>query len=420
VEGHRTSVDHRAIGDSTAAIQPGEAGGRVARAAGGLPLDRTVTAAAVATGLMALGEQLWRRFLPKYLEALGAPVVAIGVYGSTNDLLDALYQYPGGWLGDRYGCRRALLVLVVVAAVGYAIMAVASAWPLVLAGLVFAIAWSSMANPSLFAMIGDALPRERRAFGFAVQSILKRVPIAVAPTLGGLLIAAYGVERGVRLGLVSAIGLAGLTFVVLRSVRLTPPAPMPATNLRGVWAGLPMPLRHLLLSDVFIRICEGMVDVFLVLFALNVVGISAPEFGLLIAVQMTTSILCYLPAARLADRVGRKPFVIATFLAFALFPLTVVAARSFTGLVLAFVVAGLREVGEPARKAFIVDLVPPNARGRSIGVYYLARSLAITPAATVGGLLWGRSPALPFVVAGAIGLVGTMLFALTVEERDAA
>ena len=56
--------------------------------------------------LMALGENFWRRFIPKYLEALGAPVVAIGAYGSTEDLLDGLYQYPGGWVGDRQGARR--------------------------------------------------------------------------------------------------------------------------------------------------------------------------------------------------------------------------------------------------------------------------------------------------------------------------
>lgn len=43
---------------------------------------------------MALGENLWRRFIFTYLEALGAPVVAIGAYGSTEDLLDGPYQYP--------------------------------------------------------------------------------------------------------------------------------------------------------------------------------------------------------------------------------------------------------------------------------------------------------------------------------------
>jgi MFS family permease len=191
------------------------------------------------------------------------------------------------------------------------------------------------------------------------------------------------------------------------------------TGLTGVWRSFPLPLRRLLLSDIFIRTCEGLVDVFLVLYALNVVGIGAPEFGVLIAVQVTTSILCYLPAARLADRLGRKPFVVATFLAFSLFPLAVIAAQSFTGLLAAFVVGGLREIGEPARKALIVDLVSPGARARGVGLYYLVRSLAVAPAATVGGLLWKTSPAVPFVLASGVGLVGTLIFALTVQEEQA-
>src|SRR5205823_6936834 len=133
------------------------------------------------------------------------------------------------------------------------------------------------------------------------------------------------------------------------------------------------------------------------------------------AVQMTTAILAYFPAARLADRTGRKPFVITTFLAFALFPVAVVSAHSFAWLVAAFVVGGLRELGEPARKALIIDLAAPALRARSVGLYYLIRSLTIAPAAFVGGLLWEVAPALPFWMAGLIGLVGVLVFAMTVE-----
>jgi MFS family permease len=163
-----------------------------------------------------------------------------------------------------------------------------------------------------------------------------------------------------------------------------------------------------------------MVDVFLVLYAINVVGISAPQFGVLVAVQMVTSIVSYFPAARFADRTGRKPFVIATFLAFSLFPLTIVLSTSFAWLVLAFVVGGLRELGEPARKALIVNFAQPKLRARSIGLYYLIRSVAIAPAAFVGGLLWKIAPAVPFHVAAGIGLVGTAAFALTIDDEHAA
>ncbi len=392
---------------------------RLARVSAMLGLERNIVAVSAAMFLMGLGEELWKRFVPKYLEALGAPVAAIGLYGTARDFLDGVYQYPGGWVADHYGRRRALLLFVSLAAVGYAIYWLAPSWPFLFAGLVFVMAWQSLASPTLFAVVGDALPRERRAMGFTVQSILRRVPIVVAPTIGGLAIAAYGVTQGVRWGLVATVVLAAVTFIVVRRVSIplvVQPAP---TNILGVYRALPTTFRRLLASDVFIRTSEGLVDVFLVLYATNVVGVSAPQFGALVAVQMVTSILVYIPAARIADRIGRKPFVVATFIAFSLFPIAVVTATSFATLVIAFIVGGLREIGEPARKALIVDLAKPHLRARSVGLYYLIRSLAITPAAFIGALLWQIAPSTPFFVAGAIGLAGTALFWLTVDEERA-
>ena len=79
----------------------------------------------------------------------------------------------------------------------------------------------------------------------------------------------------------------------------------------------------------------------------------------------------------------------------------------------------LREIGEPSRKAMIVDFAEPHLRARSVGLYYLVRSMSITPAALTGALLWQLTPQTPFVMAGVIGLVGTVVFALTVDERYA-
>ena len=400
------------------AVAPARSG-RLGRVRSLLALERNTLAVVVAMFLMALGENLWRRFLPKYLEALGAPIVAIGAYGSVEDALDGLYQYPGGWASDRYGRRHALLLFVTMAAIGYVVIAAAPAWPVVFVGLLFIMSWTSMASPTLFAVVGDALPAGRRSVGFSVQAILRRVPILVAPALGGAVIAAVGIRAGVRAGLMTSVMLALVTLAVVRRMRLDRPAVPAPADIRVVWRSLPGPLRRLLVSDICIRTCDAMVDVFLVLYAVNVVGISAPVFGSLIGVQMATVILCSLPAAHLADRLGRKPFVIATFVAFACFPLAVVAAHSLAGLVAAFVVGGLREIGEPARKALILDLVRPDVRARGVGLYYLLRSLAIAPAATVGGLLWKVSPTVPFLMAGAIGGVGVLLFILTVDERHA-
>ena len=377
-----------------------------------LALNRNTGAVAAAGLLMSLGEELWKRFLPKYLESFGAPLLVIGAYGSTRDLFDGLAQYPGGWISDRYGRRNGLMVFVGIALVGYALLALGTAWPQVFAGMILVLAWSSMASPTVFAVIGDALPPDRRAMGFSVQSILRRIPIVVAPLIGGLLIASMGMQAGVRAGLVVTIVLALTTLMIVSRVRLTLPPMAGGVTIVGLWQTLPEPLRRLLLADILVRTCEALVDVFLVIYALDIVGIGAPQYGVLVSIQVTTSILCYLLAARLADRIGRGPLVIATFLAFAVFPVAVVLATSFAGLVAAFVIGGLREIGEPARKALIVDLARSDLRARSVGLYYLVRSLCIAPAAFVGGVLWRTRPELPFWLAGLFGLLGTAAFAL--------
>ncbi|MFL5546267.1 MAG: MFS transporter [Gemmatimonadales bacterium] len=384
-----------------------------------LGLNRNTASVAGAGLLMALGEELWKRFLPKYLETSGAPLLVVGAYGSTRDLLDGLAQYPGGWISDRYGRRMGLQIFISLAIVGYALLAVGRSWPAIFAGTLLALAWTSMASPTVFAVIGDALPPARRAMGFSVQSILRRIPIAVAPVLGGMMIAGRGVMGGVRLGLVITIGLAVATLIVVSQVRLELPFQSRSLSMREVWHSLPQSLRRLLLSDILVRTCEALVDVFLVIYALDVVQIRATQYGLLVSVQMTTSILVYLPAARLADRIGRKPLVIATFVAFGVFPFAVISATSFAGLLGAFVLGGLREVGEPARKALIVDLARADLRARSVGLYYLVRSLSITPAAFLGGLLWQWSPAFPFLMASGFGLMGALVFAVTVDEATA-
>ena len=383
-----------------------------------LSLERNVSIASAAVFLLGLGEELWKKFLPKYLESLGATTLIVGFFGTAEDFFDAVYQYPGGWLADRLGRRRAFLVFVAIASVGYLVYLISPSWPFLFLGLALVMAWQSMASPAIFAVIGDALPRERRAMGFTLQSILKRVPIVIAPLAGGALIASLGVIKGIHTGLLITLVLAALTILLLSKVNITIQASR-TTGIVGVWRSFHSALKRLLVSDVIIRTCEGMTGVITILYVTNVLHFSVARYGTLIAIQMITSIIVYIPAGKIADRVGRKPFVIVTFLSFALFPLAVIAASSFTILVVAFIVGGLREIGEPSRKAMIVDFAQENVRARSVGLYYLVRSLSITPAAAIGGLLWRITPEVPFVVAGIIGLIGTLVFAVTVEERYA-
>src|SRR5437867_2557943 len=190
-----------------------------------LSLERNVAIASAAVFLLGFGEELWKKFLPKYLEALGASTPVIGLFGTAEDFFDAVYQYPGGWIADHLGRRRAFLIFIALSSAGYIVYLFSPWWPLLFVALALVMAWQSMASPAIFAVIGDSLPRERRAMGFTLQSILKRLPIVIAPIIGGILIAELGIFKGVHTGLVITFVLAGLTvWLVLKlNVTVAPP-----------------------------------------------------------------------------------------------------------------------------------------------------------------------------------------------------
>jgi MFS family permease len=133
-----------------------------------LGLSRNMVVLSLAIFCVGLGEELWARFLPKYLEALGASVLAIGAFGTLQDLLEGLYPYLGELLADRWGRKCALVLFNGLALVGYGLYLVSSSWLFIFVGLAFTMACSSLALPATFAVIGESLPPERRAMGFTV------------------------------------------------------------------------------------------------------------------------------------------------------------------------------------------------------------------------------------------------------------
>jgi MFS family permease len=385
-----------------------------------LGLESRAGALAAALFVYGFGEELWSRYLPEYLRFLGASALAVGAFGTLRDLLDAAYAYPGGVLTDRLGTRRSLLVFGALTAAGLCVYLI---WPTAAAvflGLLLVRSWPSLGLPATFALIGEDLPGGRRIVGFTAQAIVKRIPIVLAPPLGGLLLERFGIAGGMRVGFAVSLALSLGMLLQLRS-RLSRseerssatviPSPQRSPGGRGAKKLAPA-LRQLLIADCLVRLCEGLPDVFLVIWAIEVVKVSPAQFGLLTSGLMATAIVSYLPAAALAEKAEKKPFVLATYVFFSLFPLAVVFSRSFPALLAAYVVGGLREIGEPARKALIVDLSDPAARGRAVGLYYAIRGFAVAGAAAIGGALWTVRPALTFLVASALGVLGTAWTAL--------
>ena len=380
--------------------------------------------------LVGMGERIGERFIPKYIETLGAGIIIIGLYGGLQNLLGALWSLPGGILSDKLGTKRALLVFNIIAMIGYLIVILIPKWPAVLLAAIFFLAWSALSLPATMTMVSDLLPKSKRAMGVSMHSIVRRIPMGSGPVIGGALIAAYGVVNGVRL----AFGLAfvfGIVSIIIQQ-RMAPNEKKPyepidihrpGNSIRSLlWWEIKYSysitrkfdrkLKNLLVSDILIRFCEQIPYAFVILWVMDRLHKGALEFGWLTAIEMGTAMLLYIPVAYFSDKAERKPFVVITFCFFTLFPMLLYFSRTTEMLIVAFFIRGMKEFGEPTRKALIVDLSIPEAKGRTMGAYYLLRDTVVSIAAFGGGLLWKISPTVNLWTAFAFGVLGTIFFAI--------
>src|SRR5437870_6089195 len=271
-------------------------------------LKRNLVVLLVAIFVIGAGEELWMRFVPKYLQALGASVFLIGLYDALRTLLGAVYAYPGGVLVDLWGHRRAFLVFNLVSILGYTLVLLVPHWGAVIAGMFLFLSWSCFSLPATFSMVAAALEANRHSMGIGIQSVIKRLPIMIGASFGGLLIDRFGVIGGVRIALVISIVLSGATIFVQRCLRDEPKEKSAPAEPWNFWQSLRefnSPMRRLLLSDILIRFCERIPYAWVVIFAMDYIGVSAKEIGVLTAVEMLAAILCIIPASHYAVRYCR-------------------------------------------------------------------------------------------------------------------
>jgi MFS family permease len=370
--------------------------------------------------LVGMGERMAERFLPIYIMALGGGALMIGLLGGLQNLLGALYSFPGGYLADRIGPKRSLMIFNLMAMIGFVIVILFPSVYAVLVGAFFFLAWSAVSLPATMAIVARVLPSHKRTMGVSMHSLVRRIPMALGPLLGGLFISLWGEVQGVRLAFVTALVMAAVAAVLQQFMihddtdrSGSAHASAPEKNPFRLFRLMHSDLKNLLVSDILIRFCEQIPYAFAVVWAMKTIAspVSAVQFGVLTTVEMATSVLCYIPVAYWADKTAKKPFVVVTFVFFTIFPLVLLVSQSFWPLVFAFFIRGLKEFGEPTRKALIMDLAPAGREAAVFGLYYLIRDTIVSLAAFGGSLLWLVSPTLNFATAFLFGLAGTIWFA---------
>jgi len=422
---------------------------------------RDVLVLSVAMFAFSLGFQMTSRYLPRYMQVLGASGFVIGMFGTVGNVIGAVYPYPGGALSDRIGSRLSLTVFGLLSSLGFLFLLIAPTvgtitlagvtiepWFWIFVGLFLAQAWKSFGLGATFAIVKQSVPPSKLARGFASTEVFRRSAFLLGPLLAaGVLFAVADFQVGFQVVLAIAVVFA-VVATTAQHILYEPEDTAIGKSFEGVdeiaddLRNLPPELRPLLVADTLVRFANGMVYVFFVIVVTDFLQVGVqigslaldPDvfFGVLLAIEMAVALVSMPIAAKAAETIGLKPVVALGFSVYAIFPILLISAPANAAVVaFLFAYSGLRFAGLPAHKALIVGPAERDTGGRVAGSYYLIRNVVVIPSAAIGGAIYGGftvpltdiaypgNEVLAFGLATLVGLAGTLYFLTFGKEFEA-
>jgi MFS family permease len=163
----------------------------------------------------------------------------------------------------------------------------------------------------------------------------------------------------------------------------------------------------LMLSLAVVSLGFGILSPIMPKFAEQNLNMDAAQLGTTYSLFALSFALGMIPAGYLADRVGRKPVIIAGTLTFALTTYALVLISTSWQFAILRVLEGLgAALVTPAAFALTIDLVPENKRGVAMGAEATAQLLGGFGGPAVGGILAGQVGFYyPFYIAAGLAAV---------------
>ncbi len=366
-----------------------------------------------------------------YILDLGGTPFIIGIIDFVSFLALALVQFPGGYLADKHGRRRIIVTFTFGIALSYLIFALAPSWHFILLGVALANLFL-IYQPALQAILADSIPAEKRGLGFSMGMFVNNLAAILSPAVAAFLLLAFqGLVPAMRIAYFIVVGFY-LAAALLRT-KLTETLqvkddgvslasaikdyPKAVKEGLSVWKKLPPSMFYLFLTNALSSFIFAMTFSYLLVYAKEILYIDEFNWALLMMWFTASMILSALPAGKLADRVGRKKPLVASWILLAAYPL-LFAFGNLSLLYLAFLFFGVSNaLFAAAYQALEADLVPREFRGKEVGCSQFIMYILMAIGGLSGGFFYQYvSPLLPFLLSFVVTIPCTLISLLFIEE----
>jgi DHA1 family multidrug resistance protein-like MFS transporter len=347
-----------------------------------------------------LGFGIVAPILPLYARSFGVSYRAASLLISAFAFTRLITDPFSGRIVDRFGERLSAMAGVLIVGVSAFLAGLPSSFRLVVLLRAAGGAGSSVFFSALYSYLLRVVPRDRMARTMSVFYGTLNVGIIAGGPIGGIVAHAFGLASPLFIysGLCLGSGLLYLRFLpqapdatagssAPRSDESTH-APR-GTTFEQVRTLLRTPAfpTVLMLNLAFSWLATGVYDTLVPLFAKEGLGVSTVGVGAIFAMAVAGEFCFLYPAATMADRVGRRPVVVASFAAMAIMIPAVGWAGSPIMLGLLVAVLGFSSgaaAGAPA--AMLSDVAPGRGSGTAVGVFRFAGDLGFMLGPFVAGV----------------------------------
>ncbi len=371
-----------------------------------------------------------------YVLKLGATETILGLIGLFSFLALASMQFPGGYLADKFGRKWIVSSMTFGVGLSYVFYAIAPSWSFILIGAIIMNLFNSTYQPALMAMIADSIPAKRRGMGFSIIMLITSASTTPGPIVAGYFNSQFGLIDGMRVSYALVVALF-LVAAFLRLFRLketitsgSKPSfneflqsyPTALKESFGVWKKIPHSMFYLFLSMAIMMFGIASVQLYFVVYAVDVLLISEASWALMLTALFITMIVLSIPIGKVIDKTNRKLPILGAYLIFGI-SMWLFVNGDFVKLFVSLVLVGVAQVMmNSAFGALQTDLTPKEERGKVNGFTNFTNFILMAVGSLVGGVLYEHiSPQLPFFFA--IGLI-TPSFVITLtmvkepEERE--
>ncbi len=366
-------------------------------------LTRNVRVLSAVSFLQDAASELLYPLLPIYLTVvLGAPPSVVGAIEGAAEGAASITKLAVGPLGDRYAKRPLIATGYGLAALGKVIVAVAGAWPGVLAGRVVDRLGKGIRGAPRDALLVEGVESGERGRVFGFHRTMDTLGAVVGPLLGlaGYELLDHQIAPLLYIAIVPAV-LSVLLILLVREKPRTGPRP----PRQPIFSGFrDLPRRFWRVTAVVVGF--GLVNFpdALLLLRLNEIGFGVVEVILAYVTYNLVYALGSYPAGLLADRLPRS-VVFGIGLVF--FAIGYLGLGLTTDRLTAWLLLGsyglFAACTDGVGKAWISSMVGSERQATAQGVFQGFSGVAILIAGVWAGLFWGADGRLPLLVSGAVG-----------------